>query len=91
MVGVNTTFNVVTRKGEIMLADIAFPPLGYRIIFNESSMSPPPTRPMMTEVSHFGRFRMNEPARTFLPMRVMVATGPTRFDGDSDEDNLTLS
>jgi hypothetical protein len=64
-------------SGLMLFAEIAFPPLGYVIIFRDEAGRVPTQVKDMPDISFFGRYRCNETA--FVPLRlpVRIPVGPT--------------
>lgn len=74
-----------------VLADIAFPPLGYLVVYNDDTHPLDPAAKALTNISHWGHFRYGEETEGWLRMPVRTPFGPfaLRFWQDAKRESVS--
>jgi hypothetical protein len=75
MVSTMATLDTSGGTNLMVFAEIAFPPLGYLIIFRESGALPAQVKDM-PDISYFGQYHYNQPVVVTLRLPVRIPVGP---------------
>jgi hypothetical protein len=81
MNGTSVIMNIANRTAIHTLADIAFPPLGYWVAWNDGPMSPLDEFLRLADINSFGNARYRETKKIWLKMPVRLPVGPVAFHG----------